>query len=531
MFDSNELSASPGPAFRSALSKLMGTCRRWRDVIVDTPAFWCVVSLEHSDASWNEICLARSLPAPIEIWARVPTWCDPDRLKVVHPLGYRIRSLCFAVHACWCRNVDTSGQDWPLRLLFGNEVPVMPALEQLNLVIAGHRSPRRRDYSSGDRLELTLRHCPHLRSLTLTGMFAPQDTALYTDLRTLSLTKCSHTLTTDKFLDTLALCSRLETLYLKDTLNRFSDDWTQRDPDPRDRRPLLSFPRLDTRVVSDNGATCTSRFLAHIHVHASVRRLEISAKLDPRAPDPSVALALPGILPPRPANTLEPLSTATAVKVCSCCQMCGGGVRSISVRTDRTPNCKMPGAVTVATCCVRGSVRELVGVLGRKSVTALKVNNVFPDAVEDWTAVFRAFPRLERLSMCGPRPNWHGISAGTENAFLGLHAASHSDEEEEEEGKGKGVLDRGLACPNLLHVSVECEGHTALFEAIRTCVRYRSVRGAVLEQLDLNFPVWDLTSDGGCACVEEIIGACGSVRGADLEFALREVERVRQGES
>ncbi|KAM5545617.1 hypothetical protein V8D89_000655 [Ganoderma adspersum] len=508
VFDPNELSESPGLAFRSALSKLMGTCRRWRDVIVETPAFWCVVSLEHSDTKWMELCLARSLPAPIEIWARVPTWCKPDRLKVVHPLGHRIRSLCFAVHTCWLQDVDTSGRDWPLRLLFGNinGVPVMPALEKLNLAVAGHTSHRRWDYSSGD-LELTLRHCPHLRSLSLAGMFAPQDTALYSDLRTLSLTTCSHTLTIDQFLDALALCSQLETLYLKDTLNRFSDsaDWTQRDPDPR--RPLISFPRLDTLVVSENGATCTSRFLAHIHVRASVRRLEISAKVEPRASDPSVAVALSGMLPPRPADALEPLSIATAVKVCSCCRKCCGGVRSIRVRTGRTPKTPLP--VTVATCCVRGSVRELVGVLGHETVTALEVEDVYPDAVESWAEVFRAFPRLERLSVCGPRPRWHGISAGIENVFLGLHAASHSDSDSE--GEGEGVLAPGLACPNLLHVSVECEGRTALYEAIRTCVRYRSGRGVVLGQLDLNFPVWDLTSDVRCACVEEII-----------------VERVRQ---
>ncbi|KAI1793634.1 hypothetical protein LXA43DRAFT_198509 [Ganoderma leucocontextum] len=486
--------------------KLMGTCRRWRDTIIETPAFWSVISLEYWNTNWTGLRLARSLGAPIEVWARVPEWCHPDRLEAAYPLVHRIRSLHFAVDTRL--NVDNPECDWPFRLLFGREIPAMPALEKLEFAVQHGMGPRTPSRFPVD-VELTLTHFPCLRSLTLAGMVSPQDTALYVDLHTLSLTTCSHSLSIDHFLDTLALCTRLETLSLKDTLDRFSDDWKQRGPTPR--RPLISFPRLDTFVISGHGAVCTSRFLEHFHIRSSAR-IDISANVDARSSDGAFALAR--WLPPRHALTLEPLATVNDIRMC---MLSRAGPKSVWISTDRTPEMAVTACVSMDVALTimdgvfrdpaytpsdygQGSVQELVEFLGRSPVTSLSIVDVHPDAVATWAGVFRTFPLLERLSVLS---TWGRDRAlGLENVFLGLHAASTTT-------TGPGLpAALGLACPNLKHISVDGFGSTPVYEAIRTCIGYRRGRGVVLERLDLNRLGLDLSLAGVCrACaIKDIVG-------------------------
>ena len=510
------------------VSKLMGTCRRWREVIVGTPTFWCVTDLAHRgrprNRNWTELCLSRSFPAPIELWARIGR--HPNGLEVAYPLVYRIQKLYFTLEDGF--STANLEQDWVFRQLFGNGPPVtmMPALEKLDLVIAYSIWPRA-DRRLPIDADLSRRRFPHLRSLSLAGMFTPQDAALYTDLTELSLTTCSHGLSTDQFLGILAQCNQLEKLCLEDTLDCFSDDWMQRDPVPR--RPLISFPRLNTFVVSRHKASSTSRFLAHIRVRASAR-LEISADIHIHHRGPTDVLALAGMLPPQPAVTLEPLAAVHAVKVWMCCF---AGFRTIWVRTERTPEALAPTACVSMNVALaastdtspnpfyrpadygQGSVRELAGVLGRAPVTALEIVDVHTDVVESWAAVFRAFPRLERLSVRGKPHCWNVRCArGIENVFLGLHAASEPDSEPTTGGPDSDASALALACPNLRHVSVDGWGTAEVYVAIRTCIEYRAGRGAVLGQLDLN--VFRRNTDASpelCrACIEDIVRCTGRLQ-------------------
>ncbi|KAI1793619.1 hypothetical protein LXA43DRAFT_197487 [Ganoderma leucocontextum] len=497
----------PQPSF----SKLLGICRHWRDIIIGTPAFWSTVNLK-GNVNWTELCLARSLTAAIGVWARVPRPCYPDRLRVAYPLVHRIRSLYFQSDA----RLDNPERDLTFPLLFGNGIPVLPVLEKLNFAITHSLWPSSQGYLPID-VEVTLRRFPCLRSLTLGGIVAPQDTALYMQLRTLSLTTCSHRLSFDHFLDTLALCTRLERLCLRDTLDRFSDDWIQRDPVLR--QPLISFPRLDTLKVSGHGAACTSRFLAYIHIQPSTIHLEIFVQVDARSPDDR-AFTIAAMLH---AATLEPLATVNDLEILmrSC-----AGPRSVWIRMNRTPE-RVVAASLIMDVAVsahdpscdlvryapadyygRGSVGDLVESLGRSPVTSLSVVNVYPDTVAAWAAVFRTFPLLERLSIRAPGIGCE-YAVGIQNIFLGLHAASTT-------GPGPPAV----ACPNLRHVSVDGSGSPAVYEAICTCIGHRGGRGVVLGQLDLSlYRDWDFSSALCPApCIKDIVGCTErlSLRGVNF---------------
>ncbi|KAI1793622.1 hypothetical protein LXA43DRAFT_999673 [Ganoderma leucocontextum] len=383
----------------------------------------------------------------------------------------------------------------------------MPVLEDLNFAITDSLEQQMCPSLPID-VDLTVRRFPRLRRLALAGMVTPlEDTALYTQLRTLSLTTCSPPLSFDHFLDTLALCTQLEELCLKDTLGRLWGDFVRGDPAPC--RPLISLPCLDRIVLSRHGALCTSRFLAHLHIQSSVR-LDISA--DVNSGSPLCPCSITAMLP---AVTLEPLATVNDIQL-SMSTSSGPGAQSVWIRTDRTPDMVSTASLTVvlaawgphcgphAALSGWGSVSDLPKVLGCSPATSLSVVNVQPDAVAAWAGVFRSCPLLERLSIQGIF--WSSTCAvGIENAFLGLHAASM--------GADPGSP-QAIACPRLAHVAVDGLETTAVYEAIRTCVRYRRDQGvARLQEIDL-FLFRDpyVPSALDRACLDDILGCTERLR-------------------
>ncbi|KAI1793618.1 hypothetical protein LXA43DRAFT_197435 [Ganoderma leucocontextum] len=469
--------------------RLMRVCRHWRELIVGTPAFWSSVHLTKA-TNWTELCLDRSVPAPIDVLARIPAWCRVAHLSVVYPLVHRIESLYFRVHV----KVGDMDPDVlaALALLFGDG---MPGLERLDLAIT-HDKRRPYHLPIGFDVDLTCQRFPHLRRLALTRVVAPQDAPLYTQLQTLSLTTCSHNLSFDGFLDALASCTGLRRLHLDNTLDRLSGDWMQRDR--AHSRPLVSFPHLNSFALSGHGAVCTSRFLAHFHIHSSVR-MGISADAEDieeaDSPSSNGPHSVAAMLPPSHAVTLEPLGMAKDIHM----WMSFG--RGVEIHTPVT----LPTVVYLgmqlaadapygtATPSRWGSVADLVQFLGRAPLTSLRVSHVLPDTVAAWAGVFRTFPLLERLSIHGFLEE--ACAVGMEHAFLGLHAASAADP------------DSPVACPNLAHVSVRGHGNMAVYEAIRTCIRHRGDRGVVLVELNLRdlWRGWGLSRAQCRACVKDIV--------------------------
>ncbi|KAI1793632.1 hypothetical protein LXA43DRAFT_1081217 [Ganoderma leucocontextum] len=489
---------------------LMVVCRHWRDLIVDTPVFWCILDLT-KNANWTQLCLSRSLTIPINIWVEVSLLRHLDRLRVAYPLVHRIRSLVLRL---WSPVGDPDSELHAVpRLLFGDGMRV---LEKLDFTVT--RYGYYLDHFPIDTdIELTSMRFPRLRNLTLAEVVAPQDPSLYTQLRALSLKGCSHQLSFDRFLDALDACTRLEDLDLENTLDRLSGDWMQRDPSPR--RPLISFPHLNKLVLRAHGAACTSRFLAHLHIRSSVR-LHISAEADDddadaRSPDGACSMAamLPPASPGAAAN-LEALATARDIHMYMSMDS-----NSTQITTNRTPEMFFSVLLTMAfgprnppnphTSSRWGSVSDLVELFGRSPVTSLSIADVHPDTVAAWATVFRTFPLLERLSI---QAGWGtGCAVGLKNVFLGLHAASTADPDSST-----------VACPNLAHVSVRAVNMqiTKVYGALRTCFRFRGDKGVVLSELKLEF----LTSPKSPqalyrACVKDIVDCTErlSMYGVSLE--------------
>ena len=135
-------------------------------------------------------------------------------------------------------------------------------------------------------------------------------------LRALSLTACTHILSFDHFLGALDSCTCLRELHLEDTLHRLSGNWIHAERDPAScRRPLISFPHLDSLVLRAHGAICTARFLAYLHIRPSAR-LEVSAEAeDAEADGPNGARSMASMLRTDvdPIVTLEPLAMVNAL--------------------------------------------------------------------------------------------------------------------------------------------------------------------------------------------------------------------------
>ncbi|TBU43724.1 hypothetical protein BD309DRAFT_1000940 [Dichomitus squalens] len=112
---------------------------------------------------------------------------------------------------------------------------------------------------------------------------------------------------------------------------------------------------------------------------------------------------------------------------------------------------------------------DLVGACGRSPLKYLAVRaNHRHGTTAAWTTVFRTFPLLEELCISG-KTDYGFVSSGSmQTVFRGLHAASIIDVKE--------------------------KGTEAAYVAMCNCLRYRAEKGAVLEELWLDFPVTDSSS-------------------------------------
>ncbi|KAI1781557.1 hypothetical protein LXA43DRAFT_685164, partial [Ganoderma leucocontextum] len=203
---------------------LMLVCHHWRDVLVSTPAFWRKIDLRQR-IDWTTLCFSRSAAATIDI-------CVPHLhrhpLDVVYPHAHRFKTLRFEAEYDW--HFHTA-----LSLIFGDG---MPLLEDLEFEVFGRTARELEDTN----LHLASKGFPRLRTLVLSQTVAPQDPSLYAQLRKLSLSRCSHTLSFDGFLDALAASVQLEALAVHATLFRLPGEWAHHGPVPR--RPPISLPRL-----------------------------------------------------------------------------------------------------------------------------------------------------------------------------------------------------------------------------------------------------------------------------------------------
>ncbi|KAI1793639.1 hypothetical protein LXA43DRAFT_198580 [Ganoderma leucocontextum] len=512
-------------SFHMGWQGLMLVCRHWRDVLVSTPAFWRKVHVRmDGPTDWTERCLALSASASIDVYA------DPDlrrefSLDILYPHVHRFRSFRFDTVEC-PRLLAT------LPPLFGNG---MPLLEDLYF-IAHRLSTTKEDID----IQLTSQRFPRLRALSLSGMVSPQDVSLHAQLRTLSLSGCSHNLSFDRFLDVLAASAQLEELSLIAALHLFPDDWVRVAAVPL--RAPISFPRLRELRLEEHGIVRTSLFLAHLHLHPSVAlwiegNFEESDYVDG---SPDTVNSVSAMLPPDHIVTLPALSIATTVNM-----EVWGDVYEISCGTPRTETKKdIPNAILMLTtsgrrgwdCFMGQGLDDLVNAFGRSPLTRLNVEGDHRHATLDaWTRVFQTFPLLEVLDVRSGEPDVQSgepdvqsgepdVQSGepdvsVETVFLGLHAASIATTQTD---PGSSV-----ACPNLKTVNVEGRETVETYEAMLDCFRYRAEKEvSALETLNLGFVLHpdDVPSDVRRGYIKDLRDVVGYVSrwvrsGSDLIFA------------
>ncbi|PIL34687.1 hypothetical protein GSI_03467 [Ganoderma sinense ZZ0214-1] len=483
---------------------LMLVCRQWRDVLVSTPAFWrkVHVRLDGRDG-WTERCLALSASTSLDVGV-VPILRREFSLSILYPHVHRFRSFRFS--SLYCLRLLAT-----LPHLFGNG---MPLLEDLHFV--AHRLITTTEDID---LQLTSQRFPRLRALSLSGTVSPQGISLYAQLRTLSLSDCSHNLSFDRFLDALAASTQLEELSLMAALHLFTDDWVWDEAVPR-RTPIF-LPRLRELRLEEHGILRTSHFLAHLRLHPSVALwIEGTFKeTDYVTHSPDTIHTITALLPPDHNTTLPALSAATTVSM-----EVWGDEYEISCGTPRTETKKkdIPNAMLKLTPnggrgwdrSMAQGLDDLINSFGRSPLTRLNVDGDHRyGTVDAWTRVFQTFPLLEILDVSG-EPD-----VSVETVFVGLHAASVIAPQTDE-----GLT---IACPKLKTVNVEgAQGTVEMYEAMLDCFRYRAEKEVVLETLNLGFAVHadDAPSDVRRAYIKDLREVVGYVSrwvrsGSDFIFA------------
>ena len=436
---------------------LMLVCRHWRDVLVSTPAFWRRIDLG-CRMEWTELCLSRSIPAAVEVVRRFHErlLCPLD---ILHPHVHRFRTFLLGMD-------QRTDLRTALPPLFGSG---MPLLENLNFIVFGPSAPAN---CSNVDVYLTSEWFPCLRALLLSRTAIPVDIPLYAQLRTLTLRVCYPSVSFDEFLDALAASVQLEELTLYDTLVHLTPgEWMHGVPVPR-RLPIL-LPHLRYFTLYEPGTIRTSRFLAHLRLKPFVELCITAASEE----SPDATLSISAMLPPDPSTVIPSLAIATKVSMTTTVGIYEVRYEYPNPTIIPGPARGFPNSPTLGLNLRHGpgpftaqGLDDLVYTFARSPLTSLVIQGDRAyGTVAAWSKVFRTFPLLEELEVCG-----HPAAFDPAVVFRGLHATSSGPH-----------ADSTVACPNLKYVHPQGIGTVETYDAMRECFRWRGDRGVVLKVLDL----------------------------------------------
>ncbi|RPD72280.1 hypothetical protein L226DRAFT_158325 [Lentinus tigrinus ALCF2SS1-7] len=184
---------------------LHSVCRRWRDVLCSTPAFWCNISMR-SSPDWIKLCLSRSQNSLLSVHFPRSYPAIANSVIQSHLLpksAQRVRSLPFI-------GLDPNAVESALVHLLTDSIG-MPALAELAL-------HRRSAMVIPARLPGSVEHLvSQLQSLDLHSYEVPRAFLLCRHLRSLRLTNTPfpHTTTLEQLLTTLSLNPLLEELVIQ----------------------------------------------------------------------------------------------------------------------------------------------------------------------------------------------------------------------------------------------------------------------------------------------------------------------------
>ncbi|TFK83244.1 hypothetical protein K466DRAFT_555400 [Polyporus arcularius HHB13444] len=246
------------PEWRDACAwaPLMGVCRHWRAVALETPLLWQVVDVGNS-TKWLELAIARTRDAVLELYFHSHRTGVEALLMLIMPHIHRVRKLLLPPMSLAC-----------LILLSPIHNETFPVLDELRLWVDEPQELRVAEYVPFD---LSPSRLPALRVLHLQIAVVPWTAATMSRLRYLSLRSCSPLQPIPsfrQFLDVIEACSELEELELHHFISRFASSSIH------ESTRTIRLPKLRELVLGD-APDSIAHFIANVYIEETVTvRLE-----------------------------------------------------------------------------------------------------------------------------------------------------------------------------------------------------------------------------------------------------------------
>lgn len=363
---------------------VLAVCRHWRTLAASSALFWREVNVYRSPC-WLSLCLSRCSSVRTDVYFRDLDF-PPSRLLLLAP------------HAAFIRVLDIAGAkaSWTAQLVTLFSMP-MAALE----VVRIHADVDVDVEHEYEDLGLCPGRLPHLRSLSLSGYFAPRDKLLYANLRTLEIARCIWTMTFNQFLDLLEASERLERLILDNCLVKLFENPNSRNPRPPHRSPPITLSTVRTLSVLGDSPWVISQFLSYlcipnacdVSLDADVGVFQIRHLSD----------TIREVLPVEPSTVFPMLTAATHVEVAvhnddyALCVHAKDQTISLSLSSSK--------ALLSWDAHFGNVLSRSADVLADAPVTDLEVRGDYtvPD-FNTWEYTFHRYPNLETLTLSGTGP-------------------------------------------------------------------------------------------------------------------------------
>lgn len=430
---------------KPSITILLSVCASWRDIICTMPRFWrnIVVYRGHE---WLDLALSRCAGAPADVTLRSPHLSSDIFTSILPRYSRSLRSVDAQ---------DLSPSAKLLLLDFLKSTP-MPILRSLTIVVG----PRYRE------IHLNATSLPNLRRLSLTGFVISRGNDLYSQLRNLTLTGCSWSISLGAFLDLLEASSHLQSL----VANRCSFPLFSATAAPPSRRRAVAMPRLHVLTLSGLPSLTIACLLSCLRL-----RKKIAVKLVGAAePEQINAAALVDLLPDDPWIAVPVIQTIISVTVRP-----GAFIRTYGLYASGVDGraLELYASYTEDRKIVPRVFRALPLLFADAPVSKLAIDGGLEYLAEvDWVGVFKTFHHLEHIVIGG--------AGGLSTMFRGLHRAS------EETGVAQAAQAAALCCPRLSVIETDAKNSKmqaadCVFDSMLAALRVRAEQGLRLERVYL----------------------------------------------
>ena len=454
--------------------RIQAVCRRWRDLIQDTPSYWSVINVYNAQG-WLNLCLTRSAGKKTQTSVYFRKFNFPASL--LQPLSLRsyapyVRLLSF--------NVDEELFD-PLHRLFSQ---CFPNLSTLQL-----ECPTDKMWMPQKPFTLPPHTLPRLKNLTLYAARPPEDLGLYSNLRVLEITAFPWDVPWDSFLGVLNACApTLERLGLV----HVPCEMTLR-PDLYSGPSPIIFPRLSTIHVA-NKRPYLARILSHLRAPliTDVYLMDNLAGVHDQVISTLEQVFVP-MLPPNLADIIPKMSSIKAVRFTAWqaeYAFVGRGMMGTQVELELFRHAKEP---LVWGDLARKGLVELLGLLSGADVRRFEIAVDYSTVdTGGFEAVFRAFPNLETLILNGGGDFDYVLHLLARDARPPSSASLSGSADERSTGaEASRVGGSRLWCPNLKalvigDVDEEWKRDDNVLDEILRVLRTRAARGSRLVRFEIH---------------------------------------------